>query len=228
MPTKLAQQEPHPGTCHAAGCSNLFPNWATGRRSLNAGLYCSKRCLWRICDWQKRGIEPVDMHCPHCGAFVEVGPSATRVCRGCKGKDFRYVAKGPQPRTCVECGSTFHSALNTAKYCNKRCRGIRQRGSASNERSQRRRRARKKGAVSEPYTIREIGERDGWRCHICKTKTWTRYIGKHYHPKKPTVDHIVPLSKGGTDLKSNVAIACYLCNTAKGDRSANDQLRLIG
>lgn len=35
-----------------------------------------------------------------------------------------------------------------------------------------------------------------------------------------TVDHIVPLSRGGTDDPSNLRSACRACNTRKRDRPA--------
>jgi 5-methylcytosine-specific restriction endonuclease McrA len=32
-----------------------------------------------------------------------------------------------------------------------------------------------------------------------------------------TIDHIVPVSKGGKDTLDNMAVACYACNQAKGN-----------
>jgi 5-methylcytosine-specific restriction endonuclease McrA len=43
----------------------------------------------------------------------------------------------------------------------------------------------------------------------------------------PTLDHIVPLSKGGSHTYDNLQCACFRCNCAvKRDGCANDQLRL--
>jgi 5-methylcytosine-specific restriction endonuclease McrA len=33
-----------------------------------------------------------------------------------------------------------------------------------------------------------------------------------------TIDHVVPLSQGGTDNIHNLQLLCRACNTAKGDR----------
>jgi 5-methylcytosine-specific restriction endonuclease McrA len=32
------------------------------------------------------------------------------------------------------------------------------------------------------------------------------------------MDHVIPLSKGGSHTKSNTQLACFGCNTLKGDR----------
>lgn len=71
-----------------------------------------------------------------------------------------------------------------------------------------------------------IFERDGWRCQLCRLKVDRRRVVPH--PKAPTLDHIIPLAKGGTHEPANVQLACFRCNCLKGDRAASDQLRLIG
>jgi 5-methylcytosine-specific restriction endonuclease McrA len=73
--------------------------------------------------------------------------------------------------------------------------------------------------------LAEIVERDGYRCGLCCTLvTMSKVIP---HPKAPTIDHIVPLSAGGDDTKANVQLACFLCNSIKGNRGSQ-QLKLIG
>lgn len=46
------------------------------------------------------------------------------------------------------------------------------------------------------------------RCYYCGVK-----VGKNYH-----VDHVVPLSRGGSNDPFNLVIACPACNVAKRDR----------
>lgn len=45
-------------------------------------------------------------------------------------------------------------------------------------------------------------------CHYCNDPL--RYIDA-------TFDHVVPLSKGGTNAQHNLVLACQSCNKAKGD-----------
>jgi 5-methylcytosine-specific restriction endonuclease McrA len=48
------------------------------------------------------------------------------------------------------------------------------------------------------------------------------------HPKAPTIDHIVPLAAGGDDIKANVQLAHFLCNSVKSNQGGNEQLILVG
>lgn len=92
-----------------------------------------------------------------------------------------------------------------------------------------RRRARKKaGDAGERIVHREVFKRDGWVCGICGRRVNPDLVFPH--PKSSSLDHIVPLSKGGTHTMANVQLAHLACNTAKRDNvgGAGDQLRLIG
>ena len=42
------------------------------------------------------------------------------------------------------------------------------------------------------------------------------YCGKKFPPKKLTLDHIVPLARGGKTTPGNVVPACLSCNKNKG------------
>lgn len=45
---------------------------------------------------------------------------------------------------------------------------------------------------------------------------------------RPSIDHIVPLSQGGTHELANVQLAHYRCNLSKNNRGSGEQLLLIG
>lgn len=61
-----------------------------------------------------------------------------------------------------------------------------------------------------PKLRREIAERDGCTCQNCG-KYMPDGVGLH-------IDHIVPVSKGGKTVPSNLQVLCSKCNGRKGNR----------
>jgi 5-methylcytosine-specific restriction protein A len=59
-----------------------------------------------------------------------------------------------------------------------------------------------------------------------RTQWWKRkraigichYCGRRYAPQALTMDHLVPLVRGGRSTRGNVVPACKACNTAKKHR----------
>jgi len=61
-------------------------------------------------------------------------------------------------------------------------------------------------------------ERDGWSCAYCG-----RGIGElRRKGVRLTRDHVVPVSRGGSDSWRNVVAACEPCNNAKGSRTPEE------
>lgn len=60
----------------------------------------------------------------------------------------------------------------------------------------------------------EIYERDGWICYLCEMPVdrTSGPNGRH----APSLDHVIPRSKGGGHDPSNLKTACRLCNSRKG------------
>lgn len=46
-----------------------------------------------------------------------------------------------------------------------------------------------------------------------------RYCGQKLKPKTATLDHVLPLSRGGSDDPENLVLACHPCNQCKGNRT---------
>ena len=67
-------------------------------------------------------------------------------------------------------------------------------------------RALKQNAKSEPYDFKDICRHYGSYCLKCRKQ------------KKLTIDHIIPLSKGGDDVANNIQPLCFSCNSSKGAR----------
>ena len=86
-------------------------------------------------------------------------------------------------------------------------------------------RARKRSAFVEDVDPLSVFERDRWTCGICggripKQCRWPDV-------RSASVDHIVPLSRGGTHEMKNVQAAHLGCNSAKKNNGSGDQLALI-
>jgi endogenous inhibitor of DNA gyrase (YacG/DUF329 family) len=130
-------------------------------------------------------------------------------------------------RICPECGIEFETRRRDKRFCSRRCQ--------NSWFSHRRHDAmRVSGGCSiESISLRKLYERDGGICHICGKKTdWDDYrlnangafiAGRHY----PTRDHVVPVSKGGPHTWDNVKLACFSCNSRKGDSIIPDSSEVM-
>ena len=77
----------------------------------------------------------------------------------------------------------------------------------------RKRRALKRGGQHKPYATNYVFERDNWVCQICGRKINRKL--KYPNPRSGSIDHIVPLSKGGNDSPINVQATHLRCNVGK-------------
>lgn len=64
----------------------------------------------------------------------------------------------------------------------------------------------------------EIFKRDGYICQLCGKPTNPDV--HYYNSEYPSIDHIIPLSKGGTHEPDNVQCSHNGCNKSKGNRSS--------
>ena len=80
------------------------------------------------------------------------------------------------------------------------------------------RRALKRGAASGTrFDAREVFERDGWRCGLCGLPIDPTLSYPHF--MMATLDHIVPVSKGGLHTLENTQAAHARCNLSKANRT---------
>lgn len=125
------------------------------------------------------------------------------------------------PIRCAECGKEFAQKVGddgvrhkTPKYCSRICRRR-----ACHRASEHRRRALVKTAGT--YSWQGIYEKTDGKCWICGEmvdESDFKVVGGSFvaGPRYPSVDHIVPLSKGGTSEPGNMLLAHCLCNSLRG------------
>ena len=79
-----------------------------------------------------------------------------------------------------------------------------------------------KAMVNPDITIQKLFQRDNGICHICgglcdwndkEVRNDTIVCGNQY----PSIDHVLPLAKGGLHSWDNVKLAHRICNSLKGD-----------
>ncbi len=86
-----------------------------------------------------------------------------------------------------------------------------------------RRRALQLATTVETFTEADIRALHGDDCYLCDQPI--DYDLPFPDPFSPSVDHIVPLSKGGTHTLDNVAMTCLRCNQSKHDRATDKRPR---
>ena len=114
---------------------------------------------------------------------------------------------------CTVCGVPTHRH----KYCSDKCAS-----KVYNAQKEAKRRVKIKDAfVDKGINVKTLFRRDNGVCHICgKRCDYKDYVIKDdvfiAGDLYPSVDHVLPLCKGGTHSWDNVKIAHRLCNSIKG------------
>lgn len=112
----------------------------------------------------------------------------------------RFFVKSPDG-TCDWCGANLSS--RQTRFCSDRCN--------HHLKKHRRRGYEQHGKVDR----KAVFARDGWCCVYCGVA-----VQEPYDPRvdtSATVDHVIPLAKGGSHSDENCVTACKRCNTRKSD-----------
>lgn len=141
--------------------------------------------------------------------------------------DGRYAerrAKAPSKRKarvetlCPYCLQVFSAVREDAAHCGtEECR--KRHRAAYMRPITNRRRAVKLRPESDVIVPIEIFIRDGWVCSLCKKPVDP--LAKPKSPWSASLDHVIPLSKGGKHTRGNVRCAHLRCNMIKGAKAAS-------
>jgi 5-methylcytosine-specific restriction endonuclease McrA len=129
--------------------------------------------------------------------------------------------------TCTECGKVFTAKMSNREFCDQSCsnRGFARRRREDPDRWARFKAQRNINSRQRINRIRHIikvdvvhvdvlGDRDDWTCALCGESV-DREL-KYPDPQSKSVDHTLPISKGGEHSYANTKVAHLLCNTSAG------------
>ena len=118
---------------------------------------------------------------------------------------------------CNQCNELFIAKTGHNKRCDE-C--VVDNAKAARKAAKIRRNNRKKGVNGKVHRIwrKKVSAKTNYCCSICKIKTQRDDI---YADNAGELDHIMPLSKGGTHTYDNVQLLCRACNQLKLDNIMN-------
>lgn len=209
--------------------------------STGKGRFCSKTCSNRT-----RGAGDVSLTCGYCGRtftrlrsdFTREQPDDVYCSKDCYG----MARTGGLSRTCRVCGEIKplgdfgvfrrdnqeyhrHTCLDCWNWQQRQNRASNpERRREYDRRSYKKHRdavinrkvrlnARRRAWMYGITDVADVGladliERDGSTCYLC---------GKNLDREEMQIDHVIPLSRGGSHTLKNTRIACRFCNNRKGN-----------
>lgn len=121
------------------------------------------------------------------------------------------------PRTvtieCASCHKKFRSVRTRTRYCSRQCFGTSTRKYRSEPLTHKQRRDARESIIGltrlQRRTLLHKWIRQSRTCSYCDQLA-------------TTVDHIIPLARGGTNYEGNLAPACVHCNSSRRDKTLTE------
>ena len=137
----------------------------------------------------------------------------------CRDRSRKKRGTKAYERECEVCGKKFITYLPHQVTCSKECR----KGWKWRNRDRRLKQLKGTDKYISDISLKKLIRRDEGICHICGKKidesdysivNGIKQVGKLY----PSIDHIIPISKGGSHTWENIQLAHLSCNCKKGSR----------
>lgn len=177
--------------------------------------YCSRECFYEHIDQRHKGVVAGRKQ-----QRVEI-LATQKYLTQLRNDIINAMNKELKTKTyiCDICGKAFESDRKQ-RYCSDECKKVNQRAYQNAYKEIKRRKAYKNGAVDNSISLNKLAKRDKNHCHICGDKCdWNNFItiGSTFIAldNYPSIDHVIPISKGGTHTWGNVKLAHRCCNTIK-------------
>jgi 5-methylcytosine-specific restriction endonuclease McrA len=118
--------------------------------------------------------------------------------------------KNAKLQSCKQCGIQYTSLREGGTlYCSQRC-------VSKYAKKNRHHIARSSRKIGGGFSDVDVFKAAKWKCKICGIKVH-QATGQHSETQA-TIDHIVPMSRGGLHVWGNVQCACQRCNASKSDK----------
>ena len=120
-------------------------------------------------------------------------------------------------RVCKNCGVEYcieSTGYNSQQYCSEKC----MRRWVMRIKNDRRLKRMKQRMHDNDITLEKLFNKSNGICYLCgELCDWGNMIDGNAGDNYPSIDHVIPLSKGGTHTWDNVKLAHRSCNLAKRD-----------
>ncbi len=200
---------------------------------------------WTIRDWKyiggyTKGNSDIQMKCLHCNKIItiKIGEIINRKTYDCtiecieevnhKQEQAKLLERRQKKKEewetlpvkkCLICGKEFKSWQPSQVTCSVKC---------SKKHSNRKRREYSRltkydtEIIDYDITLDGLYERDNGTCHLCNELCdWDDYSRRDgafiVGPSYPSIDHLIPRSKGGVHSWNNIKLAHHYCNTIKNN-----------
>lgn len=176
--------------------------------------YCSKKCRYEMDNLRSKQSYMKPKQCLFCESIFD-WQAYVKYCSS-KCKNMAQYKRNKNKKTYSHCAICKKQAVGSygwkRKYCSKECRiqGIYEGKPPVSERSrkaQRNMRERKAPGLNvyEIRLLRIKWQSEGKVCFYCSGQF-------------DTIDHIIPLMRGGDNMEKNLAPCCRSCNSSKGSK----------
>jgi hypothetical protein len=221
---KTYNRLPESGSEQCQHCGKPFAQLQQPGRKRN---YCSTRCRELARNEKVKSQRPLKtVVCDRCGLIFLSKRKDARYCskecsrldapKRAKEQHERKMQNRPATKTWT-CGWCKEDMVVPVSYLGTRAYHDQCRVEARQEQNRRKSAKRRGARWAKGRTFhRDIAERDNFICHICN-ETVDMSLPRT-HRFGATVDHVVPLAKGGTDEPDNLKLAHWICNTRKSDK----------
>ena len=163
-------------------------------------VFCSKSCAGKARKWFTFQEENKDENEEHKKALLAEYKERL--------KDLESLMyRIEHEKVCRVCGQEFLADSKSAVYCSREC-------ARKGDNARRDKRIRRNGKADLSINLTRLYMRDGGVCALCG-----KHIDFDCDPQSneyPSIDHIIPIARGGLHVWDNVQLACRGCNTAKG------------